>query len=371
MIRSHKIRLNPTPEQAQYFRQAAGVKRFVFNWAIDAWKAAKAAGRETYGPMALKKDEGAIKREQYPFVLDVAKDVAEGAFADFAKALTNYFTARKGLRKGKAVGFVQYKSRKKSKPTFRLNNDKITLVAHAVRVPKLGLVNMAESLRYEGKVQGAVVSFSAGYWWIAVVVDVEQPAAVSHPRPSVGVDLGLKTLATLSDGTQFENQKLLRSELNQIKKANRAVARRTVGSKRRERAKQKLARLHYRIACKRGDVIHKMTTQIARSYRVVGVEDLNVSGMVKNRRLALSLADASLGEILRQLDYKTDWYGGICQKVSRWYPSSKTCGVCGWKNETLRLADRFWTCEECGTRHERDVNASRNIEKEALRCLGA
>jgi putative transposase len=177
----------------------------------------------------------------------------------------------------------------------------------------------------------------------------------------------VKTLATLSDGRQFENQKLLRSDLNKLKRLNRTLARRQSGSQRWYKAKEKLARFYERIAHQRLDLIHKMTTEIARTYHLVGIEDLNVKGMGKNRRLALSIADAGLGEIIRQQTYKSAATGGLAIKVGRFFASSKTCSNCGHINHALTLSDRTWLCAGCGTWHDRDLNASRNIEAEAIR----
>ena len=162
---------------------------------------------------------------------------------------------------------------------------------------------------------------------------------------------------------------LLRSDLAHLKRLNRRLSRRQQGSHRWQRAKDQLARFHGRIANRRTDYLHKMTTQIAYTYAVVGVEDLNVAGMLKNHRLALSLADASFGEIRRQLTYKSDWFGGRVVTIDRFYPSSRLCSVCGAIHHELTLEDREWKCQGCGAFHDRDHNAAVNIEAEALRLL--
>ena len=181
--------------------------------------------------------------------------------------------------------------------------------------------------------------------------------------------MGLKTLAVLSDGTQYENQVLLRSELKHLQRLSRRLSRRKQGSHRWLRVKAQLARFHGRIANRRTDYLHKMTTQIASAYAVVGVEDLNVAGMLKNHRLALSLADASFGKIRRQLTYKSDWFGGKVVTVDRFYPSSRLCSVCGAIHHELTLEDREWTCQSCGALLDRDLKAAVNIEAEALWLL--
>jgi putative transposase len=187
----------------------------------------------------------------------------------------------------------------------------------------------------------------------------------------VGVDVGLKTLLVLSDGKQYENQVLLRTELKHLKRLSRRLARRQQHSQRWERAKGQLARFHERVANRRADYLHKTTTELTRTYQVIGVEDLNVAGMLKNHRLALSLADASFGEIRRQLAYKSQWRGGQVVTVNAFFPSSQLCSTpsCTERKTDLKLEEREWTCPQCGAIHDRDYNAARNIEQEALRIL--
>ena len=370
MVKAHKIRLNPTPEQEVYFRKACGTARFVFNWGLAEWKRHKAEypGLE-HGVMAIKKDFNALKAEQFPWVYEVAKDVAEGAFTNLAAAFKNYYDCKNGKRQGPKVGFPKFKSKKNKRQSFRLNNDKIKVADHALRVPKLGWVNMAESLRFPGKIMGAVVSGEAGRWFVSITVELDKPEPIQFSQPSVGVDVGVKTLATLSDGRRYENPVLLRSELNHLKRLNRRLSRRQVGSHRWYKAKEQLSRFHQRIANRRADCLHKMTTEIASAYEVVGIEDLNVAGMMRNHRLALSLADASFGEIRRQLIYKSKWFGSKVVTVDRFFPSSRLCFKCYAINHELALEDREWTCPNCGTHHDRDFTASVNIEVEALRIL--
>jgi putative transposase len=228
---------------------------------------------------------------------------------------------------------------------------------------------MAEALRFAGKIMGAVVSKEAGRWYVSISVEMDRPGSFCFPRFSAGMDMGLKVLVVLSDGTQYENQVLLRSELTHLKRLSRRLSRRQKGSKLWWRAKDQLGRFHERIANQWADYLHKLTTQLASTYAVLGMENLNVAGMLRNHRLALSLADASFGEIRRQLQYKSDWFGGRVVRIDRFYPSSQLCSVCGVKYPGLRLEDREWTCQKCGMHHDRDVNAARNIHAEALRLL--
>jgi len=375
MIRAHKIRLNPTPEQAVYFRKAAGTKRFVYNQALELWQWGKQQGLPEFGVMEIKRQINLFKVEQFPWMYEVAKDVFEGAIADLGAALKNYFDGKahpEGTRrKGPKMGFPKFKTKKNKKQSFRLNNDKFKVKGHEFWVPNLSWVNMAEALRFQGKMMGVVVSKVADWWFVSITVEVEKPAPIQFANASVGVDVGIKTLAKLSDESEFENQKPLREGQNRLRKLNRSLARRKKGSKRWWKAKRKLGRFHFRVGHQRADAHHKASYQIASTYQFVGLEDLHVKGMVKNRKLALAISDVGLGEFIRQIEYKSDWFGGRTVKVGRFYASSKTCNDCGYINQALTLSDRTWTCQECGTIHDRDWNAAKNIEQEALRLACA
>lgn len=371
MIRSHKIRLNPTSEQEVYFRKAAGTKRFVYNQALDLWRWGKEQGIPAFGVMEIKRQFNLFKEEQYPWMYEVAKDVFEGAIADLGAALKNYFDYKLGKRKGGKVGFPKYKSRKNKKQSFRLNNDKFKVDGNNFWIPNLGWVNMAEKLRFAGKLMGAIVSKVADLWFVSIQVEIAQPAPKPFEKSSTGVDVGIKSLAILSDGQAFENQKPLRNGRKRLKMLNRSLARRVKGSKRWWRAKRKLGRFHFKIANQRADDLHKASFVIASTYAFIGTEDLHVKGIVKNRRLSLSISDVGLGEFIRQIEYKSAAFGGQVVKVGRFYASSKTCHDCGYVNQALELKDRTWVCQGCGTIHDRDWNAAKNIEQEALRLASA
>jgi putative transposase len=366
MLRAHKIRLNPTPEQEQYFRKASGTARFVYNWGLAEVKRALSEGRKPDSALDLKVRFNAIKREQFPWVYEVTKCAAEGAFRNLGAALANFFASKRGQRKGKRLGFPKFKSRRKGFGSFYLANDKFSLGGHDLVVPKLGRVNMTEVLRFAGKRVGATISYRAGWWWVSIQVDVPREPSL-HAGHALGVDVGVKELAVDSDGVRFENQKPLRKVLRIVKRLQRTVSRRSMGSSNRRKAVLKLARAHERVACLRADAHHKATTQIARKAACIGIEDLNVAGMLKNHKLAQAVSDASLSEFHRQLRYKAAWYGGRVVVVDRFFPSSKIHNACGGYKVDLSLADRVWTCPACGEQVDRDLNAARNIRDEALR----
>ncbi len=372
MHRAHNIRLNPTPEQEQYFRQAAGNARFAWNWAVDLLR--QAQQNRTKLPLVggLKQEFNRIKREQFPFVMETTKCATEQAFADLQHALSHYFNdikKRKHGKKrtdGKRVGFPRFKSRKRGYGSFYLANNKFTVDGHAIRIPKLGWVNMTEVLRFQGKILSARVTERAGYWFVSIQVELPDPPQHLDTRV-LGVDIGVTSLAVDSDGEVFENEKHLAAAQKKLRRLNRWLARKQKGSKNWHKAKQKLARLHLRIANLRADSIHKMTSGLVAKAGIIVLETLNVIGMLKNRKLAQVLSDAAFSEIGRQLRYKTQQVVFI----NPFYPSSKTCHTCGAINPNLTLADRVWDCPSCGTRLDRDVNAARNIRDEGIRLISA
>ena len=238
---------------------------------------------------------------------------------------------------------------------------------YGLKLPRIGRVHCMENV-YD-RVNGArlvriTVSRRAGNWCASLTVEREQPSSPAHTlkRGAVGVDLGVKNLATLSDGTVIPNPRALGARLKALRKAQKALSRKVKGSARREKARERVARLHARVADVRTDAIHKATTMIAQTYGTVCIEDLNVAGMVKNHGLARSLSDASLGEFRRQLEYKTARTGAVLCVVDRWFPSSKTCSNCGTVKAKLSLSERTFNCDNCGTSIDRDLNAAINIE---------
>ena len=352
MKRAQVIRLNPTPEQTVSFRKACGVARHAYNWALARWKAYRAEG--TWARMNdLKAEYNQVKGEYFPWVYEVTKCAPEQAFRNLGQAFANYQRMKqegtlprlKHPRKdGEESGFPRFKSKKRDRLSFYLANDKFSVDRHTIRVPRLGLVNMTEPLRFQGKILSAVISYRAGWWFVSISVEVEHTVS-THSGGAVGIDLGIKTLATTSSGEVFENQKHYRRGLGRIKGLSKGLSRKQKGSQNWWKTSRKLAKAHYRVACQRQDNLHKMTTSLARTYALIGLEDLHTKGMLANHHLAQAVSDASFFEVQRQVLYKTEQYGGSVQLVSRWYPSSKTCHSCGWIKHDLMLSEREWGCE--------------------------
>ena len=362
VTRSHRIALEPTDEQRQQFARAAGCARFAWNWALAEWNRQYKAGEK---PTAnrLKRQFNAIKRDTFPWLYESPKDANLQPFTYLHEAFQCFFK--------KLAKRPTFKKKGRCKDAFYVSNDKFRLDGKRVRLPRIGWMKMRESLRLDGKIVGATVSRIADRWFLSVQVETEVfPLQQVQGRPSpsktqaavVGVDLGLKHLAVLSDGRTFDNPKPLRRALRKLRRLNRRLHRKPKGSANRKKAAGRVARLHARIACIRQDVLHKLTTLLVRDYRHVVIEDLNVKGMVRNRRLARAIADVGFGELRRQLAYKADVEGTTVTVADRWYPSTKTCSDCDAVKD-MPLSQREYVCNVCGLVEDRDLNAARNLER--------
>lgn len=362
MILAHKIRLNPTTEQERHFRQCLGIARFTWNWALAQWDRQYVAG-EKPSVQKLKLQLNAIKGEQFPWMYDVSKSVVEYALINLGKAFDNFF---RGVKKGDVAGYPKFKSKRNPLQSFTVANDRIRVDGHSLSIQKCpSAINLAETLRFTGKINAVTIGLVADRWYASISVDVGN-VEVEPTGPAVGVDLGVKDLAVTSDGEVFENQKALRSNLDKLAKLQRHMARKVKGSFRWQKLKRQVARLHERIANLRRDASHKLTTYLCRGYGHIAIEDLYVAGMLKNRKLARAIADCGWGEIRRQLEYKGKLHGALVVVIDRWFPSSKTHHKCGYINQALALADRVWLCPICDELVLRDENAARNILNQSL-----
>jgi len=311
------------------------------------------AGSKPSG-QSLKKQFNAIRHVDYPWTGEVLRDATAQPFVNVQRAYQNFFEKRSKYPKFKKKGVHD---------SFYVANDKFAVDGNRIQIPCVGWVRMHESLRFEGKILSAVVSRTAHKWFVSIAVDVPKILTTSENQAVVGVDLGIKALATLSTGEKFEAPKPLKRSLQKLQRLSRQLSRKQKGSQRRWKAKQKLARLHYRIACVRNDALHKLTTGLVGRFGTVVIEDLNVRGMLQNRHLSRAIADVGFGEFRRQLEYKMALRGGRLVVADRWYPSSKTCSDCGFRLDILSLGTREWACPVCGVAHDRDINAAVNLEK--------
>ena len=352
----------------------AGAARFAYNAGLahvkEALESGESADWSHYGLRRwwnANKDELAVNQATGEVWWDQnSKEAYSMGLRDLAQGFSNWSKSRKGQRKGKRVGFPKFKS-KNTTMRFAYSTGFTSPTAsdpYGLKLPRIGRVHCMENVheRVSGvRLIRITVSRRAGCWYASVTVEREPTAKPAPKGGAIGVDLGVKNLATLSDGTVIPNPRALGARLKALRKAQKALSRKVKGSVRREKAKERVARLHARVADVRADAINKATTMIAGNYSTVCVEDLNVAGMVKNHCLARSLSDAALGEFRRQLEYKTARSGAVLRVVDRWFPSSKTCSNCGVVKAKLSLSERTFNCDACGASMDRDLNASINI----------
>ena len=314
------------------------------------------------------KDTLAVGEDGVIWWAENSKEAYSYGLESLAKGLSNWSKSRKGDRKGRRVGFPKFKSKSKTTPRFAYTAGGFGLVEgdpKTLRLPKVGRVHCMENVANrvgDGRVLRMTISQHAGRWYASLTVERDDKPVTNSPKGgAVGVDLGVKNLATLSDGTVVENPRYLRKSERKLKKAQRELSRKTKGSNRRAKAKAKVARIHAHVANQRQDGLHKLTTWLSRRYSDISIEDLHVAGMVKNHRLAKSISDAAFGEFRRQLEYKTTRSGARLHVVDRWFASSQTCSKCGSVKATLSLAERTYRCDSCDLTMDRDLNAAINI----------
>lgn len=361
---SHRIRLYPNNKQATYMARAAGVTRFAWNWGLARWKELyEAGGKPSW--QGLSAELNAIKREQFPWMLEVTKWAPNKSLNDLGNAFTNFFRRVKDgdIKKG----YPKFKKKGKCKEQFYVAGEVLKFDGHRVRISKLGWVKMAESVRFPGHILGARFSRRAGKWYISVHVKVDEHRW-SYPhrcesQAVVGVDLGLIHLAIPSKGKPTDAPRALRFYERGLKRLQWELARRTKGGLNWRKTKLKIQKTYEKIANTRGDVTHKLTAELIRNFRWIGIEDLNVKGMAANKRLAKSVLDAALFEVRRQLEYKALLAGNTVVVADRFYPSSKRCSACGHILKDLSLSVRKWICPICFTEHDRDRNAAINLEQ--------
>jgi putative transposase len=366
MIRPHKIALDPNEEQAIYFAKASGVARFSWNWALAEWQRQYNEWREyRCGPKpseaALRRKLNEVKATSFPWMLEVSKTAPQQAIKNVGTAFKNFFDGRAKYPRFKKKGVSHDSFRADNGPTKDRPNA-VEVDGKRVKLPVIGWIRMREELRFKGNIKSAVVSRTADRWFVSLSVEVDYVPPVRENQAVGGVDLGIKALATLSDGTVIEGPKALRKTLKTLRRRSRAHSRKAKGSANRRKSARKLARLHARIANVRQDALHKATTEIVRRFTVIGIEDLNVRGMMANHCLALAIADIGAFEFRRQIEYKAPMNNARVAVANRWFPSSRLCSDCGHLHAGLTLADREWICDGCGVVHDRDGNASLNLK---------
>ncbi|GHO50818.1 RNA-guided endonuclease InsQ/TnpB family protein [Ktedonospora formicarum] len=374
MVRGYRGELDLNNTQKTLCRKHAGAARWSFNYGLRRKQEAYKTGAKTPTAIDLHREINALKPSE-PWMYDVSKCAFQEGLRDLDAAFKHFFRRcrlkKEGTWKG-SCGYPHFKSRKKAIGGARFTGS-IRVFPDAIQLPRLGRLRLKEHGYFPlgGKISSATIHEQAGRWFVSICVH-EQAKEAKDSQPAtgdvIGVDLGIKRLATLSDGRTFENPKALRKKITALKRLLRRHSRKAKGSHNRQKAKQRLSRKHARIANVRNDALHQANAQIvARTKpnqerpRVIVLEDLHIAGMLKNRRLARAIADVGMYEFKRQILYKAEQAGAKVLLASRWEPSSKTCSCCGWVNEALTLSDRLFACLECGNVQDRDANAAKNL----------
>jgi putative transposase len=383
IIRGYKTELDLNDRQRTACAKHAGTARYAYNWGLRRKIDAYEATGKSPTAIELHRELNALKKTELGWMYEVSKCAPQEALRNLDQAFANFFRRAKLKKQGKlkgAVGFPRFKSRKQGRGSFRLTGT-IRIFEDGIQLPRLGRLRLKERgyLPSTGvHVLSATVSEKAGRWFVSVQVEEQVPIPKPAHGEPIGVDLGIKTLATRSDGITYENPKALKDAQKKLRRLQRKLARQQKGSRNREKTRQRIARLHYRIANVRRDTLHKATSDIVAKTkpdverpRAVVIESLNVGAMLQNHCLARAIADVGMAEFGRQVRYKADWSGLDVIEADQWYPSSKRCSVCGTVKDKLDLSERTYECDSCGGLLDRDLNAARNLAQLATTASSA
>ena len=369
MERAYKLRIYPTPAQEALIQRTFGCTRFVFNYFLARRKTAYEEEQLTigYGKCC---NELTVLKEQLEWLREVDATALQSSLQDLDKAYCGFF---RRVKKGETPGYPRFKSKRFARKSFRSKRvgENIVFDGRRVKLPKLGWILAKGYTAVSGRILNATISQApSGKYFVSLCCTGVEITAKPHTGAVVGLDMGIKSLTVTSDGQEHPNHKYLGKSLKKLVRLQRKLSRKPKESKRREKARVQVARLHETIANQRVDALHKLTAELIADYDIICVEKLKVRNMMRNRKLSRSIADVSWGELVRQLQYKAAWHGRQLAEISTFFPSSQLCSSCGHQNEAARnLAVREWLCPKCGDSHDRDVNAARNILREGLRLI--
>lgn len=357
MLKTYKYRLYPNKEQEEYFAKCFGCVRFIYNRMLsDKIEYYKKTKKILNNTPAQYKDE-------FPWLKEVDSLALANAQMNLQLAYNNFF-------KRPDSGFPKFKSKKNNHFSYKTNNrvKSISVSAKYIKLPKIGLVKIKRHRPFDGIVKSAVISkVPSGKYYVSVLVDSTENDVLEYSKRKIGIDLGIKEFAITSDGEMIENPKYFRKSEKKLRKLQKDLSRCKKESKNREKCRIKVAKQHEKIANQRKDFLHKLSKRIICENQTIVLENLKVKNMMSNRKLSKSISDVSWSEFVKQVEYKSNWYGRELIKISTWFPSSQICSNCGHKDGKKSLSIREWTCPECGKHHERDINAAINILNEGIR----
>jgi putative transposase len=365
IYKSFKYRIYPSKAQEQQLAQFFGCARKVYNWGLERKKTLWETENKQISFFDLCKELTVLKSQQE------TKWLKKAHAQSLQNSLKNLDQAYKNFFNGTAK-YPRFKKKGNSDSCQFPVGVKVNFENSKVYIPKIGWIKAKLSKEFQGKMKTATISKTlSGKYFAIILVEVKEKL-LDKPEileeTSIGIDLGLSTYATLSNGQKIENPKWLKKSTRKLKQLQRKHAKKKIGSKNREKSRLILAKYHEKVANQRRDFQHKLSKKLVSENQTICVETLNVEGMLQNSKLARSINDASWSQFISMLEYKSSWYGVNFIKIDQWEASSKTCS-CGVKNEKLTLADRFWTCHSCGEIHDRDILAANSIKKFGLRDL--
>ena len=363
-IKGFKFRIYPNKTQQQLINSILGCCRFVFNHFLDIRKNEWKANHNSLTYVKTSKLLTDLKKREDTSWLKEADSIAlQQSLRDLDRAYENVLKKR--------AGYPRFKSKHSNNQSYRTINQKdgIHIVDKKIKLPKIGFVKIKQSRTFEGHILNATISYTAsGKYFISLCVGMDKEKLIStNDGKQIGIDVGLKEFYTDSNGNTVSNPRVLKKLSKKLAREQRRLSHKMHKSRNREKARIRVARVYEHIANIRKDFLHKLSTQLVRENQTIAVENLQVKNMLKNHKLAKAISDVSWSEFFRQLEYKAKFYGSEILKVPTFYPSSQTCHVCGYQNAGIKdLSVRKWTCPQCGTVHDRDINAARNILAKAL-----